>query len=83
MKMTKEKVLEEDEFHELLCELGESGLFDDIRDEVIQLRCSYQFASYAERNYITHFQGRYDSFGMRFRLIPTAGVTGIHVIGKE
>ena len=77
MKMTKENTIEEDEFNQILCELGESGAFDDIRDETIELKCSYQFAAYADRNYFTIYGGIYDGFGMRFKLIPTAGVTEV------
>jgi hypothetical protein len=82
MKMTKENTIEEDEFHDILCKFGEYGLLDDIRDDVIELKCSYQFAAYAERNYITYYRGRYDAFGMRFKMTPTAGVTEIILANK-
>lgn len=80
MKMIKEPTMDEEAFLNVLAEMGEEGLFDDIRDELIELSCSYQFIAHAETQYMALHDARYYAFGMRFKLIPTSGQRGITIL---
>lgn len=78
----KEKIIDEIEFGQILRSMGERGLFDGRVPGVrIGLRVSYAFALNADEQYIKYncHNGDYDSMGIRFRLIPHSGTSGISI----
>ena len=79
-----EKQMTEKEFNQVLVGFGESGAFEGRHDEVIGLRVSYAAADHAHRDYYCIMSdGSYSSMCLRFKLIPSVGTIGIHVIAKD
>ena len=77
----KEEMKTEEEFNDVLVALGNAGAFEGRHDETIGILISHAAANHAQREYCCIMpDGRYSSMGLSFKLIPSAGTVGIHVV---